>query len=113
MTKQEFRKQLKEVGVEYNKYRISCYEKQLEPVEFHKYIFTDILVDMPIEEEKVEQWSADKLELGDDYWIIDANGVVEEANWGYDEIDIFRLKAGIIYQTEELAQEAYNKIINS
>ena len=104
MTKQEFRKQLKEVAEEYIEY-----DKGNDALKsFVKWVESE----MPIEEEKVEKWSADKLKKGDEYWYIESYGEIEYSMWESDVVDNFRLKSGNIYQTEEIAQEAYNKIIN-
>ena len=104
MTKQEFRKQLKEVVEDWDKYVVSTVD--------HDTFNNWLIKVMPIGEEKVEQWSADKLIDNDDYWYITDEGEVAETSWANWEEDKYRLKSGNIYQTQKLAQEAYNKIMS-
>lgn len=58
------------------------------------------------------EWKASELKVGDIYFYITNYGSSANVPWNNDKYDIFRLKAGLIYQTKELAQKAIEEINN-
>lgn len=61
----------------------------------------------------VPEWKPEKLKKGDEYWIIDSTGSVGISYYGDSEGHKYRLKTGNVYGTEQEAQEALDKIMNS
>jgi len=62
-----------------------------------------------------KEWRAEDLKEGDTYWSHDPRGLVYgyiyEALWSGDDIDIYRRSMGNCFETEELAQAAYDKLM--
>ncbi len=63
--------------------------------------------------EPITEWSADKLEEGDEYYYMDDMGAIYGDCWDNEKMDHFRLKSKNIYRTKEEAEEAYKRIMNS
>lgn len=57
------------------------------------------------------EWRADI--KGQKYWYIEDDGNKEWAIWENDKIDNFRLKSKNCFETEELAEEYYKKVMES
>ena len=58
-----------------------------------------------------KDWSWRDLKVGDEYWNFNEDGTYADI-WENDKYDMFRVKSGIIYQTEKDAKEAYELIMS-
>ncbi len=64
-------------------------------------------------DESESEWDASKLKEGDEYWAINGDGTIWQYRFRESEMNVhtFRLRAGNMYKTEKIAQEAYKRIM--
>lgn len=58
-----------------------------------------------------KEWRAEDLDYGDTYWTHDSRIFVFETVWSGTGTDIYRRATGNCFETQELAQAAYDKLM--
>jgi hypothetical protein len=87
----------------------------LDGCTYHDFHWYDVIPveDCEVVEETVkEEWRADKLSDGDEYWYLDSLANIIEDVWLHNnKSDKYRLKTNNVFETKHKAREALAKIM--